>query len=453
MRKKQKQEIMEMLKTLHVAHEEVKTAAEKGNISEAQDILAECQQAAVAVGAAIEQSEEEGHAAISSLEEYCETVFQTYEEVGKDDYSDSKQYKALKRQIIKAENIIKNDISVRKEVAFFPYKASMWDSLESVYLKAKADSECDAYCVPIPYFSLNFDHSFGTMHYEGGEYPKNIEITDWQTYDFEERMPDEIYIHNAYDDCNLVTSVHPRFYSYNLKKYTDRLVYIPYFLLGEIEPDNQAAVDAMKHFIWLPGVIYADKVIVQSEKMKQIYVNEYIKAAKKNGLKGKHIDRRYLEQKISGAGSPKLDRVQRIKREELEIPQDWLKIIQRTDGTYKKIIFYNTCISALLEHEDKMLEKMERAFEIFKEHKDEVALLWRPHPLIQATIRAMRPHLWGDYSRIVEQYRQEDWGIYDDSVDFDRAVIISDAYYGDESSVVQLCKKREMPIMIQNVNV
>lgn len=452
MRKKQKQDIMEILKTIHAAHEEVKAAIEKDNILGACGMLAECQQAAIAVGATIEHYEGEEHAAVSNLEEYCETLFHVYEELEKGGYSGGKLYRALKRQIIKAENIIKNDIPVRKEIAFFPYKASMWDSLESVYLAAKADPECDPYCVPIPYFDLNPDHSFGAMHYEAREYPKDIEITDWQTYDFEERMPDEIYIHNAYDDCNFVTSVHPRFYSCNLKKYTDKLVYIPYFVLGEIEPDNQAAVDSIKHFIRLPGVIYADRVIVQSEKMKQIYVNEYLKVAKENGLKGVHLDKRYLEQKISGAGSPKLDRVQRVKKENLEIPQDWINIIQKADGTYRKIIFYNTSIGALLEQGDKMLQKMKRVFAVFKEHKEEVALLWRPHPLIPSTIRAMRPHLWEEYSRIVKGYKQEGWGIYDDSADIDRAVIISDAYYGDGSSVVQLCKKREMPIMIQNVD-
>ncbi len=453
MREKQKQEILEVFETLHAAHEAIKNAAEKGNVRKACDMLAECQQAAVAVGTNIEQSEGEGHVAVSYLEEYCEAVFRAYEELGKANYSGNKVYRGLRKQIVKAENAARNNICVRKEVVFFPYKASMWDSLESVYLAAKADPKCDAYCVPIPYFDLNPDHSFGTMHFEGGEYPKDIEIIDWQTYDFEERMPDEIYIHNAYDDCNFVTSVHPRFYSRNLKKYTDKLVYIPYFVLDEVEPDNQKATDFIRHFVWLPGVILADRVIVQSEKMKQIYVNEYLKAARENGLKGRHLDRRYLEQKISGSGSPKLDRVRRIKKEDLEIPRDWLKNIQKVNGTYKKIIFYNTSIGALLEHGDKMLKKMERTFEILKEYKDEVALLWRPHPLLTSTIRAMRPHLWAEYSRIVENFKEEGWGIYDDSADIDRAVLISDAYYGDRSSVVQLCKKREMPIMIQNVDV
>lgn len=452
MRKKQKQQILELLKTVDAAHGAVREAAAKGNIQETRSLLAQCQEAAIVVGKIIEQSEGEEHAAVACLEEYCETVFDIYEKSGSGVYIAGGAYERLNRLLVKAEDTIKNEIHIRKEAAFFPYKASMWDSLESVYFAAKADPECDAYCVPIPYFDLNPDGSFGAMHYEGREYPEGIEITDWQTYNFEERMPDEIYIHNGYDNCNLVTSVHPRFYSSNLKKYTDKLVYIPYFILGEIEPDNQEAIDQMKHFIWQPGVIFADRVIVQSEKMKQIYVNEYLKAAKESGLQGGHVDRRYLERKISGVGSPKFDRVQRIKKEDLEIPEEWRKIIRKANGTDKKIVFYNTSITALLEHGEKMLRKMERVFEIFREYKEDIALLWRPHPLIPATIRAMRPHLWAEYSQIVEIYRREGWGIYDDTADIDRAVILSDAYYGDWSSVVQLCQKRVMPIMIQNMD-
>ena len=71
----------------------------------------------------------------------------------------------------------------------------------------------------------------------------------------------------------------------------------------------------MKHFVWTPGVINADKVIVQSEKMKQIYVNEYLKAAQANSLQGKHIDRKYLEEKFLGLGSPKFDKVKNTKKE------------------------------------------------------------------------------------------------------------------------------------------
>lgn len=65
----------------------------------------------------------------------------------------------------------------------------------------------------------------------------------------------------------------------------------------------------------------------------------------------------------------------------------------------------------------------------------------------------MRPQLWQGYAQIVNQYKEEGWGIYDDSADLDRAIILSDAYYGDESSVIQLYEQTGKIVMIQNVNI
>lgn len=452
MRKIQKQEILEMIETLHEAHDEVKNYINKKNNSVAQDILGQCQECAITIGTSIENFEGEGFVTISYIEAYCETLFTIHEELNSIYTDANKAHKKLKKQLIDIENSVKNDIPLHKEVVFFPYKASMWDSLESVYLAVKEDPNCTVYCVPIPYYDKNPDRSFGQMHYEGREYPKNIEVIDWQTYNFEERKPDVVYIHNPYDNWNFVTSVHPRYFSSNLKKYTEELVYIPYFVLDEIEPDDQARIDGMKHFCFLPGTIYADKVIVQSEKMKQIYVNEYLKEAKSKGLTERHIDRKFLEEKFLGLGSPKFDKVLNTKKEELEIPEGWLKIIEKPDGSWKKIIFYNTSIATLLEHNEKMLEKMKYVFSVFKENQDEVALLWRPHPLIKSTVSAMRPQLWVEYEKLVNQYRQEGWGIYDDSSDIDRAVVLSDAYYGDGSSVVRLYQKLNKFFLIQNIN-
>lgn len=453
MRKRQQQELLDFVSSLHQAHEEVKGALDNKNYIVVQNMLSECQEFAITLGNTIEKLEGEGQIAVSYIEEYCELLFHTFENISQHLINENKIYKTLKKQLLKIENSIKNDIHIKKEVVFFPYKASMWDSLESVYLAAKEDPNCDAYCVPIPYYDLKPDQSFGQMHYEGSEYPKNIEIVDWQTYSFEERGPDAIYIHNPNDNCNLVTSVPKRFYSVNLKKYTEKLIYIPYFILGEIEPDNQEAIDGMKHFIWTPGVINADKVIVQSEKMKKIYVNEYLKAAKENGLQGNHLDRQYLEQKILGLGSPKIDKVFNTRREDFEIPKDWMKIIEKPDGSWKKIIFYNTSVGALLQHNENMLVKMQYVFDIFKSHQEEVALLWRPHPLIEATVKSMRPQLWLKYDRLVRKYQAEDWGIYDNTSDVDRAIVLSDVYYGDGSSVVNLYNHIGKTAIIQSMNI
>lgn len=452
MRKAQRQEILEMLQTLEEAHREIKENIDRKNAPLAQDLLTQCQECAITIGNTIEKLEGEGFVTVSCVEAYCDAVYTAYEELNgnSQNINGNKVYKNLRKQLLRIESSVKNDIPIRKEIAFFPYKASMWDALESVYLAAKEDPNCDAYCVPIPYYDRNPDRSLGQMHYEGREYPKNIEVIDYQTYNFETRRPDAIYIHNPYDDWNLVTCVPQRYFSSNLTKYTEKLVYIPYFVLEEIEPDDQARIDKMKHFCTMPGVVNSDRIILQSEKMRQIYINEYIKLAQANGFPPIHTDRKFLEEKFLGTGSPKFDKVQNTKKEDLEIPESWLKIIEKPDGSWKKIIFYNTSIAALLEKREKMLEKMQDVFRVFKENKDEVALLWRPHPLIKSTISSMLPQLWIAYEKLVRQYREEGWGIYDDSSDMDRAVVLSDAYYGDMSSVVQVYQKTGKKVMIQD---
>jgi hypothetical protein len=445
-----KKDMLQTVDMLLKANDAVaRTAA--SNPQGAAEVLMQCQEAAIVLGTHLEEMDGQYASLVQILEDYCENIYQINENLP-DENLCRKVSKKIQKQLTKLYSGIKYDMPEdRKEVVFLPYKASMWDSLESVWEAADADENTDAYVIPIPYFDKNPDGSFKEEHYEGDLYPKNVPITRYDTYDLETRRPDVIYIHNPYDECNHVTSVHPYFYSKNLRKFTDKLVYIPYFVLPEIEPDDQEAVDNMKHFCFMPGTIYADQVIVQSEKMRTIYIDEYRKAAKEMDLLYEHVDRSFLEKKFLGLGSPKLDKVSNTKKENLEIPAEWLKVITRPDGSWKKIVFYNTSVSALLHHDEKMLRKMESVFEMFKKNQEEVALLWRPHPLIQATIESMRPRLWKEYKALVEKYRQEGFGIYDDSADMDRAVVVSDAYYGDRSSVVQLYARIKKPVMMQDV--
>lgn len=452
MRQARKLEILNFIDSMQQAHGEIREALKKHELASVQTMLAECQEFAVELGNAIEETEGEDCVTVSHVEEYCETLFCVFEEINS--VCDAgKIYKVLNRELLRVENSVKNDIPIRREIVFFPYKAAMWDSLESVYLAAKEDPNCDAYCVPIPYFEMNEDNSFGTMHYEGSEYPADIEITDWQSYHLEERRPDVVFIHNPYDDLNYVTSVHPRYYAQNLKKYTNQLVYIPYFILNEIRPDDadrKERIEAMNGFCFLPGTIYADKVVVQSENMRQIYIEEYLKMARQVNIP---VTRRELEEKILGIGSPKIDKVLNIQKNNVNIPEEWLKIIQKSDGNLKKVIFYNTSINTMLNYEEKWIKKIQNVLKIFRENQEETALLWRPHPLMESMLKSMRPDLLEQYLEIRNGYIGEAWGIYDDTADLDRAIAVSDAYYGDGSSVVQLYQQTGKPLMIQNVEV
>ena len=445
MRKMHQQQAVEFVKLLEQAHSEIKNVIEKKDISVAQSLLADCQEGAIQLGNLIETTEGEGFKTISILEEYCELIYQFHERLGQgENVAPNKVYKTLRQALIKVENSIKFDIPIKKEVVFLPYKASMWDSLESVWKAADEDPDCDAYVIPIPYYDKNPDGSFRERHYEGDQYPKYVPITQCEDYDFAKRRPDIIYIHNPYDEYNYVTSVDPFFYSGKLKEYTDKLVYIPYYILAEPDLNNEESLEGMAHFCTAPAVINADQVIVQSEGMREAYIKILSK------IYGEDT-RAHWAKKILGTGSPKVDKLLNTKLEDLDIPAEWLKIIQKPNGSWKKIILYNTSVTSLLNNNEKMLEKMQDVFQDFQENQDEVALLWRPHPLIQATIESMRPQLWAEYKKLREQYRAEGWGIYDDTADLDRAIILSDAYYGDGSSLMHLYRAVGKPVMVQNV--
>lgn len=447
MRKIQKRQIEELAEEMEQAHEQVKKYMEQNYIQSAVELLEECQKAAISLGTMIENLEDEGHPTVSFLEEYCELIFQIHEKLtGTEKISPAKANKRLRQQMIRIANSIRNDIRVRREAVFLPYKASMWDSLESVWQAADADPDCDAYVIPIPYYDKGPDGSLQEMHYEAELYPEYVPVIKYDAFDFEAHRPDMIFIHNPYDAANFVTSVHPFFYSDNLKRFTDNLIYIPYFVLREIEPDDIEAVKNIEHFCMVPAILHADKAIVQSEKMRQAYIKALSETAGEES-------RKVWEEKILGLGSPKFDKIETTESGNFKLPESWLKIIEKPDGSHKKIILYNTSVTALLKNNEKMLEKMKSVFRVFRENQDEAALLWRPHPLTHATINGMRPRLWMAYEKLQKQYIEEEWGIYDDSAELDRAIAVSDAYYGDASSLVQLFQKTGKPVMVQNVEI
>ena len=444
-----RQQLLSMTGSLERANRVLKDAVSRTVINEegVLQLLADCQETAIMMGNEIEEVYGEDTDSVAKLEEYCESLYEMTLVVS-NPVRRREMQKVLVNHLKQIRKAISAEIPDRLEVVFLPYKASMWDSLESVWMAADADEDCDAYVIPIPYYDKNSDGSFREMHYEGEEYPDYVPVTHYKEYDFSKRHPDIIFIHNPYDDCNYVTSVAPFFYAKNLKSFTNKLVYIPYFVLAEPDPDDPNVQENIEHFCIVPGVLHADQIIVQSENMRKVYVDILTRYTAESGF-----TRKYWEDRIQGLGSPKMDKVLSTRKENVDVPGEWRRIIENENGEWKKIILYNNSVSALLQHEDKMLVKMQDVFRIFKENKDEVALLWRPHPLIKATIESMRPELWERYQEIVKKYKEEGWGIYDDTAELDRAIALSDAYYGDYSSLVQLCQETGKPVMIQDVEI
>lgn len=439
MRNIQQKKILEMIQTLAEANEEIKRLFLQGEVSSVLQVLADCQEFVAAICGFIEEIEGEGTQTVALLGEYYDLLYQA--SLAAEQKKNRNFLKHLKEQLNKITNSVKTELKPNKlEVAFFPYNASMWDSLESVWLAANADPCCEAYVVPVPYYELLPNGMFGKMHYEGSEYPENVPITDWREYNLETRCPDVVFIHYAYDNAARNARIHPDFYSKRLREHCDLLVYIPYFVsIGDVVADYCVA---------LPGVLYADKVIVQSEAQRQSYINLYKQYDKQGGWNGCFGN---PMEKFVALGSPKYDKVLSAKREEYSLPEEWERRLYRKDGTRKKVIFYNTHMFTWLTGGEQYFKKLQAVFEFFRS-RDDVVLWWRPHPNTELNFRTLQPQLLGEYMRVIKEYKEAGWGIYDDTSDLHRAIAISDAYYGDGSSVVQMFLAAGKPVMMQNIH-
>lgn len=307
----------------------------------------------------------------------------------------------------------------RKTVIYFlPYKSSMWDSLESVYLAAREDLNCEAYVMPIPYYDRNPDTSLGTLHYEGGQFPEDIPIIDYRQVDLQAVHPDIIYIHNPYDYANYVTTIDPAYYSDKLKSFCKLLVYIPYYITSGAMGEGQAMCPVYEN---------ADYIVVQSESLRHFF------------------DKRVPLSKIIGLGSPKADKVIRLCKNPPPIPKEWQ---EKMAG--KKVYFYNTSLAGMLENTAVFLNKMRYVFRTFAKHP-EVCLLWRPHPLMMATLESIRKPFVAEYEALRDYFIEHDLGIYDDTPEIETAIAYSDAYLGDGgTSVTALFGVAGKPLFLFN---
>ncbi|EOS29464.1 hypothetical protein C807_02850 [Lachnospiraceae bacterium 28-4] len=438
MRKREKNRLLEIMDTLFGAVGEIRQFIGSSQEEEAVSLLADCQEAAIAIGNAIEQAEGAGTRTVGLLEELCELIYGCASSIPSDGSGTSASIgMQIADKCAEAREELIHGIKEQKLAVFLPYKVSMWDSLESIWKAASEDRDWISTVMPIPYFDKKADGTLGEMRYEGEDFPPDVPVADWEKFSLEKERPDIIFIHNPYDQYNYVTTVHPLFYASRIKQYTEKLVYIPYFI-----HQNDMVEDT---YCLLPGVIYADIVVLQSEKVREQYIRYFEETlpelVQKQGQK--------MEDKFQAWGSPKLDALYREEGEEA-LPGDWKELL---GGGNKKVIFFNTHLSRLMkENSDGFFKKMEWVFRIFG-RRDDVVLLWRPHPLSLDTAKSMNPGAVRPYLDLVEQYKKEKIGIYDDSGDLHRAVKMADAYYGDRSSVTELFRQQGKPVMIMDCEV
>lgn len=355
-----------------------------------------------------------------------------------DDYRNYNQFKNKIEEIrIDKE---KKDYKDKKMVVFMPFKAKYWNMMAGLWKEYERSGEYTLIAIPAPYYYKNIDGTVEKFN-DDKQYPEYVKIVSPENFDFDSEYVEKIIIQNPYDSYNATTTVHPQFYAKKLAMCTKELIYIPYFETEEINPSDMRAYVSMDSYVTMPGVVYSDKVIVQSEGIKELYVK---KLSEYFGEETRDI----WNTKIIGNGKHYIEMENSDSKYD-DIPEKCKGYIKKSDGSYKKVILYFICTNDVLENGHRVFDKIKRSMDTFLEYEDSVVPLMIFESNIDEILKMENPELLEDYNEIKMNFIQY---IVNEN-ELDKAINLCDAFYGDAGSEAQLCRNSGKPVMIQNVEI
>lgn len=412
--------------------------------------LQNMQQTAIDMGTLIEEMKGEGTQTVTQLEELCELIYECSIAY---DQSETAIFKLVNLQD-KTEQIkqtMQKELLDRKEVVFFIDKAEHWQYIQWYWEKIIVNENFDVYIVPAPYYYKKYDGSCYAFEYELDEIKKCIingelladeailkrnHVEDYRVFDIRQHHPDQIVIQNPYDEWNQAITLPEEYYSRNLQKYTEQLVYIQPFQVEPFTKDNYREYHNMQYYCTMPGVVRADAVYVPSEAMRTVYIQKLTEFA------GEHT-KDIWEQKIFIAAKTENDFAENEKAD-----------AQSVKNRRKRIAFY-VQVGQTIQYGEEMLEKLERVIEIFRENKNKVELVWISDKEHECFLRQQNKELAERIDDLKKKFEKENWGLHFDRKEASVAQIVAmcDAYYGSASHIALEFEVKKKPVMIMDVEV
>lgn len=141
----------------------------------------------------------------------------------------------------------------------------------------------------------------------------------------------------------------------------------------------------------------------------------------------------------------------------IQLADGWMEKVypEGNDGKKKKIILYHVDAATLLANGGYALDKLRYVMDIFRDNQN-VLLWWYANILdssVLSYISNITPELYEGYLQIVDEFKNQNYGVYDESGDAQRAIAIADGYFGDEGDVMELFKLSGKPVMIQDYEI
>ena len=333
----------------------------------------------------------------------------------------------------------------KRRVLFLPVGPAEWKSgLQDVWKMESERSDTDCVIVPLPLMPKDV---YGQVHLSEeeivaagreDEYPEELFLTHWWEYDVEESCPDVIYIQNPYDGSNPYLTVPEVYFAENLRCYTPEIVYIPIAHTAEFAAEDVTDHYHLKHCAAAPGVIYADRVIVQSDNIRKHYIEALTEFAGEE-------TRDVWEKKISTE-----DEVKERDGRHSEIDAARGKVSRSgrqecRDCSSKKKVLFAIGIHAMEEYGADIIDAVGERINTFREAADRIAAEIMLYPREEEMWTGLDALLYHKFKEIIDESglpcREEA-----DVSDYD-------AYYGSPTPLVPIFMQEGKPVMLADYGI
>ncbi len=407
----------ELLSVISQAHGQIERLCSQGEYEMSMSLLTGCQNLAVTLGTLLEDRINGCREVVADLEEYCEMLYMV-----STDYRGDESIIGLdgKLSLIRTavEKLLKNR---KREILFLVCRADWWGSAQNEWKKACADPDNSVYVMPVSY-ALCGDEKWRN---EAENFAERYGLEITEEYDMEKRHPDVIFFQVPYDGFSDEFSVPERFFSDRLLQLTDELVYIPPYATDDPEMTGDKLSVSLRMLIEQPAVRNADRVMVCSEQIKQLYVDTLTEICGNN---------EYWSAKI----------VVSEKTQE--------KDSQRVTGYKhkdKKYVIFQVSAPFIVRFGESAIKKISDSIDIMKLNRDRITVIFSPHESLDKI-----NDIGDDNRRMWERllgFLEGDSDIVVTDHNVGEYITSADGYYGCPGVTAHRCVQEGVPVMIMSL--
>lgn len=407
-----------LIEALSKMAEQTNRYLEAGTYDNVLALLKKMQEIAISLGNALENEKGENLATVHSLELLCEKIFDFYQVVSQGMTVSGYSFSELINEI---QELYKKEFVSTGDVIFLLAKASEYEGVKGLIKNRQQLSS--VYIMPIPYFERLDDGQMGQQYYDYQEFENiidNIQLLKYNEYDFEKNHPAEFIFTCPFDEYQSAVTVHPFFYSENIKYRTEKLTFCHNYKLDFIDSEDLKSIESARTFVVSPGVVNADEIVVPSENMKKIYT----------AIMSEYENLKDMPEKI------------------VIIPE--LKA-EKNESKEKSLLFYAGICDYYTNPQDA-IKWLDRVVDTFIQVKGKLKIFWIEEDNITSNLQNACPEVMDDYHSIKKKFNDNNLGDCISFPDLPTVINSISGYYGAGGYAMNQCNQLGIPIMVRNID-